>query len=108
MTIIADIMCFFAGAFFINALPHVVSGVRGQRFPTPFAKPPGRGLSPPLINVLWGSANLAIGYILLPWAGQLNTHPHQSMIFLGAGILVMGVVLARIFDGVLDQAGSSH
>ncbi len=103
MNPLADIMCFFAGALVTNAIPHFVSGVRGQSFPTPFAKPPGRGLSPPLVNVLWGFANLVIGYVLLPWAGQLNTHPRQSMIFLGAGVLVAGVALARIFDGVLDR-----
>ena len=104
MTIIADLFCFLAGAFLTNAMPHFISGVRGERFPTPFAKPPGRGLSPPLVNVLWGFANLVVGYVFLPWAGQLNTHPRESMVFFGAGVLVMAVVCARIFDGVIDSA----
>jgi hypothetical protein len=29
-----------------------------------FAKPPGKGLSSPTINVLWGLLNLVIGYIV--------------------------------------------
>ncbi len=103
MNLLADIMCFFAGAFLTNAIPHFFRGVSGQPFPTPFAKPPGRGLSPPVVNVLWGFANLVIGYVLLPWAGVLLTYPRQSMGFLGAGVLVAGVALARIFDGVLPR-----
>src|SRR5471030_543134 len=58
------IACFFGGLFLTNAVPHFVKGVCGDRFPTPFAKPPGRGLSSPLVNVLWSLLNFLIGYIL--------------------------------------------
>ena len=37
------IALFFAGAFLCNAIPHLVAGLQGQPFPSPFAKPPGRG-----------------------------------------------------------------
>jgi hypothetical protein len=47
------IACFFAGAFLANAVPHFAHGVSGDRFPTPFASPPGRGLSSPTVNVVW-------------------------------------------------------
>ncbi len=43
---------FFAGAFLVNAIPHFVSGVTGRPFPSPFASPPGKGLSSPVVNVL--------------------------------------------------------
>jgi hypothetical protein len=36
---------FFGGAFFVNAIPHFTNGVSGRMFPTPFASPPGKGLS---------------------------------------------------------------
>jgi hypothetical protein len=36
---------FFGGAFLTNAIPHFVSGLMGQPFQSPFAKPPGEGLS---------------------------------------------------------------
>ncbi len=39
--------CFFAGAFLANAVPHFVQGISGERFPSPFATPPGKGLSSP-------------------------------------------------------------
>jgi len=57
--------CFFAGMFLTNFVPHFVKGICGDRFPTPFAKPPGKGLSSPLVNVLWSLLNLIIGYVLV-------------------------------------------
>ncbi|MDE2465506.1 MAG: hypothetical protein KGO02_17605, partial [Alphaproteobacteria bacterium] len=36
---------FFGGAFLANAIPHTVSGLMGRPFQSPFAKPPGEGLS---------------------------------------------------------------
>jgi hypothetical protein len=35
------IASFFAGMFLANAVPHFVHGISGDRFPTPFAHPPG-------------------------------------------------------------------
>jgi hypothetical protein len=58
------ISCFFAGMFLANFVPHFIHGVSGDSFPSPFANPPGKGLSSPLINVLWGLLNLVIGYFL--------------------------------------------
>jgi hypothetical protein len=55
---------FFGGVFLTNAVPHFVSGVMGRPFQSPFAKPPGQGLSSSTINVLWGYFNLAVGYLL--------------------------------------------
>ncbi|RLK52969.1 hypothetical protein [Microbacterium telephonicum] len=47
-----------AGVLLANAVPHGVHGVTGQAFPTPFADPPGIGLSSPALNVLWSALNL--------------------------------------------------
>ena len=56
---------FFGGAFLANAIPHVVSGMTGRPFQSPFAKPPGQGLSSSTVNVLWGVINLAVAYVLI-------------------------------------------
>src|SRR5688500_7805599 len=56
---------FFGVAFFANALPHLIAGVSGQAFPSPFASPPFRGLSSPPVNIAWALANLAVAYLLL-------------------------------------------
>ena len=52
---------FFAGAFLLNAIPHFVKGVCGDKFPTPFSKPPGKGLSSAPVNAVWGLFNLLAG-----------------------------------------------
>ncbi|HEY4357219.1 MAG TPA: hypothetical protein VGN16_15825 [Acidobacteriaceae bacterium] len=51
----------FSGLFLANTIPHLVKGVCGDPFPTPFAKPPGKGLSSPVVNTLWALANLLAG-----------------------------------------------
>ena len=88
---------FFGGAFFVNAVPHFVNGVSGRAFPTPFASPPGRGLSSPLLNVLWGTVNLIIGYYLVCRVGQFRIRSTADVVVFGVGGLVMGVMLARTF-----------
>ncbi len=65
MPILSYVAYFFAGAFLVNSIPHLAAGVRGEPFPSPFAKPPGLGLSSPTVNVAWGTLNLVIGAILL-------------------------------------------
>jgi hypothetical protein len=57
MTMASPRSYFFGGAFLTNAVPHFVSGVMGRPFQSPFAKPPGQGLSSSTINVLWGFFN---------------------------------------------------
>src|SRR5258708_13402874 len=56
--------CFFAGMFLANVVPHFVHGISGDPFPTPFAHPPGKGLSSPTVNVVWALVNLTAGYAL--------------------------------------------
>ena len=88
---------FFGGAFLSNALPHVVSGVRGEAFQSPFAKPPGKGLSSSIVNVLWGSFNLIVAYLLLVQVGSFDIHSLADACTCGAGLLVMGLFAARTF-----------
>jgi hypothetical protein len=94
-----ELAMFFAGAFLCNAIPHIVSGLCGQPFPTPFAKPRGRGDSSPVVNMLWGAFNLIVGLFLLasaPVSIGLNA-PFVTMLI---GGLLMGVGLAYRFGEV--------
>jgi hypothetical protein len=84
------IACFFAGAFFANVVPHFVTGVCGDPFPTPFAKPPGRGLSSPTVNVLWALLNLVLGYILFR-AGHVSSANILSLVLFFAGIAAVSI-----------------
>jgi hypothetical protein len=91
---------FFAGAFLTNAIPHFVSGVTGRRFPSPFASPPGRGESSPTVNVLWGTLNLIVGYLLVFRVGNFGVREARDIVMLGAGGLLMGLMLSRAFGRV--------
>ena len=92
-----DISYFFGGAFLTNAVPHFISGVMGRPFPSPFARPPGQGLSSSTVNVLWGFLNLAIGYGLICRVGNFELGSNADMIAAGLGALAMGLMLARTF-----------
>ena len=88
---------FFGGAFLSNAIPHFVSGSLGQPFPSPFAKPPGQGLSSSTVNVMWGFFNLALAYVLICHVGDFNLRSLAHSAILGLGFLLMGLVSARHF-----------
>ncbi|MHC1481504.1 hypothetical protein ACYJW8_14730 [Frateuria aurantia] len=88
---------FFGGVFLANALPHLVSGMMGEPFQSPFAKPPGQGLSSSTVNVLWGFVNLSVGYLLVCRVGDFNLKVTIDVVALGAGVLVIGLLLARQF-----------
>ena len=88
---------FFGGAFVTNAIPHFVSGVMGRPFQSPFAKPPGEGLSSSTVNVLWGFFNLAVGYVLVGRVGDFDLQATRDVVAFGLGTLPMGLVMARMF-----------
>jgi hypothetical protein len=85
------IACFFAGMFLANVVPHFVHGISGDRFPTPFANPPGKGLSSPTVNVLWALLNLAVGYVLLR-AGKVSSGNVAALAIFFAGIVVISTL----------------
>lgn len=85
--------CFFGGVFLANFVPHLVNGVSGRPFPTPFAKPPFRGLSSPTVNVLWGLCNLTLAYALLVVVGgvDLQRAGHVAVAAVGFGLASLGI-----------------
>ena len=87
---------FFGGAFLANAIPHLAMGTTGRPFPTPFASPPGKGKSSPVVNVIWGFANLTAGLALSPVGGIWS----GSVVTAGCGFLVMGVFVGGHFGRV--------
>src|ERR1700722_15231541 len=63
---------FFGGAFLVNALPHLGNGLSGHAFQSPFASPPGEGLSSSIVNVSWGFFNVVVGYVLFGRVGSFD------------------------------------
>ena len=88
---------FFGGAFLANAVPHLVSGVMGRPFQSPFAKPPGQGLSSSTVNVLWGFFNLAVAYLLVCRVGDFGLRHTPDVAALGLGLLLLSMISARLF-----------
>ena len=97
MSWLHDLSYLFGGAFLTNAIPHFVSGVMGRPFQSPFASPPGEGLSSSTINVLWGFFNLAVGYMLTCRVGEFDLRSTEDVIALGLGTLLMALLMARMF-----------
>jgi hypothetical protein len=69
-------------------------------FPTPFASPPGQGLSPAWVNVLWGLFNLLVGYLLTCRVGTFSVHKTRDVAIAGIGALLMALMLAQAFAQV--------
>jgi hypothetical protein len=69
----------------------------GLPFQSPFAKPPGQGLSCSTVNVAWGILNLAIAYILICRVGDFSLRSTADAITLGLGFLLMSLFAAHHF-----------
>jgi hypothetical protein len=88
---------FFGGIFLANSVPHMVSGMMGRAFQSPFAKPRGEGLSSSTVNVIWGFFNGLVAYALIFHVGTFDIHsiPDVSAACLGAFLIAL--LLARHF-----------
>ncbi|MDR3708285.1 MAG: hypothetical protein P4L33_08285 [Capsulimonadaceae bacterium] len=88
---------FFGGAFLSNSIPHFVSGSMGESFQSPFAKPPGQGLSSSTVNVTWGFINIVLAYVLICHVGDFNLRSIAHAAAMGLGFLLIGLTSARQF-----------
>jgi len=69
----------------------------GKPFQSPFAKPPGEGLSSSLVNVLWGSFNFLVAYLLILQVGSFDCRSGCHVLTAGVGALMMSLMLAKTF-----------
>jgi len=88
---------FFGGIFLTNAVPHLASGLMGRAFQSPFAKPPGKGLSSSTVNVLWGWFNLGVGYFLTLRVGAFDLHSPMDVLAIALGGILISIQAARHF-----------
>jgi hypothetical protein len=91
------IALFFGGAFLANTIPHLVNGVSGRPFQSPFAKPPGKGLSSSTVNVLWGFFNLLLAWLLLFRVTNFELRNPNHFLTVAAGALTISLFSARGF-----------
>ena len=97
MNVAHYVALFFGGVFLFNAFPHLCAGLTGRPFQSPFAKPPGEGLSSSTVNVLWGFFNLAVAWLLLARVGHLDLQEWDRVLVMGAGGLMISLFGARHF-----------
>lgn len=91
------VACLFAGAFAANVVPHFVYGICGDRFPTPFAKPPGKGLSSPTVNVVWALFNMVVAYLLFR-TGKVSSGGDVALVLFFLGIAVLSIMMSAHFS----------
>jgi hypothetical protein len=92
-----DVSYFFGGIFLANAFPHYLAGVSGSPFQSPFASPPGEGLSSATVNVAWGLLNLFVAYLLLARVGDFQLRRWRNFAAVFAGILAISFSSAHHF-----------
>ena len=85
---------FLAGGFLANAVPHFVQGISGNRFPTPFSRPHGKGLSSPTLNVICALLNLLAGYSFCRFAGLPSRNILSFLLFF-AGVVGISIYLSK-------------
>ena len=108
MNWLALVAYFLGGLFAANAIPHCVAGTMGRSFQSPFAKPPGKGLSSPTVNILWGFLNVVISYLLIVHVGTFHLRFASHVMALGLGALLISLELARHFGHVYSCEAISH
>ena len=100
-----DVVAYFCGGVFLaNFFPHFIAGMSGVRFSTPFATPPFRGLSSPVVNVLYALFNLGMAYALLVVIGSLELRRVPEVAVSAAGFGLASIFIAR---SVTKTRGSS-
>jgi len=97
----------FGGAFLANFFPHFIAGMSGVSFYTPFAKPPFRGLSSPLVNMLYALANLGVAYALLVLVGSFDLRPGAPIAVAAVGFGLWSLMTARSVTKLRSQSPGS-
>jgi hypothetical protein len=100
-------LIFFSGALLCNCIPHLASGLRGERFPTPFTRLTEVKTSSPVQNFLWGATNLSVGLTML-MRRLLGVQVPPKLYLLLAGFLIAGIFLSRHFGRVNKTSNSSQ
>lgn len=101
MSLLSIVRSAAGAALLLNAVPHGVKAVQGEPFPSPFADPPGVGMSQPPANVVWSAINAIAGGLLL---GR-GVRTVGERIAAAVGAIGMAFVLAAHFGSVMRGGG---
>lgn len=85
-------LLFVAGIFAANGVPHFVKGITGEHHQTPFKNP-----SSPIVNVLWGTANIYFAAWLMRWAIERGPVFGPGSLAVLTGVLLASTLLALMW-----------
>ncbi len=91
------ILLLIAGALFANFVPHFVHGISGKPFFLP-RRTNREKLNSPILNVLWGFANLVAGVALLGYAFRWSAAFWTDTMSLIFGALILSVVVSASYE----------
>ena len=92
------LLLFLVGVLSANGIPHFIHGISGRKFPTPFAKPPGRGLSSSVLNVIWGLFNLLVAIAVYTLSDGLILGLNAGFITFVVGFALTSIGLSIAFQ----------
>ncbi len=95
MFVVHAIGWFVSGVLLVNVLPHLIRGISGDKFPSPFARPHGKKLSSPTSNVIWAFMNLAL-FLAIFYFNQFSFTAIYGVIMLMGGF-AMAIYLSKYF-----------
>jgi hypothetical protein len=99
------VACFCVRIFLTNVVPHFVHGISGDRFPAPFAHPPGKGLSAPTAKVVWALFNVVVEYVLFR-VGKVSSANNSALVIFFAGVVATSTTLSmRFANGATPRSG---
>lgn len=87
------LLFFLSGVFGANGVPHFIKGITGERHMTPFSKPSG-----PMFNVIWGTANFVVAYLMFSLANDKNYSVSTAAAAIFTGILLTSILLAALWE----------
>ncbi len=93
---------FGSGLFSLNTLPHFIKGICGDRFPTPFSNPSGKGLSSPLVNLSWSFFNLFLA-VLLFRVGRVSAAGSLPVALWFAGLAMLAYFSSWHFSSKMKE-----
>ncbi|MFR9560829.1 MAG: hypothetical protein SNH45_07440 [Rikenellaceae bacterium] len=98
------LIAFVFGFFATNSLPHIIPGIHGKSFYSPFASPPTKGKSSAIVNVLWGFVNVVVAYILFVTT-DINLRNYVEGTGFLLGVLITSLILAITFGANNKREG---
>lgn len=90
--LVSGLLGLLVGSFAVNGLPHLVQGLAGNVFQTPFG-----AQSSPTVNLVWGAVNLVLA-LGIGFLARRRIRSAGFVVGAGAGVLGTAASLLVLFS----------